>query len=267
MGQKTDTKSIFQIGKNNKKYIWDSKYFEKRKNESNVFVFQSMEIKKFIKKILNDNGLTLYKYKINFLESTIKISISYLKLPKSQNIITQINSKQKLKLVKKNKTQKNFKKTIKEYLVTKKNLKNKKILELDKNLLNEKVLDKQKVKICLINNIILNKQKNILKKDLVNFIFLKKVQDKIKNFYDKDGYNKKFEKIISKLPTNENKIKKRIKILQYYKYYSKIKNNKIIKNIKINNFLEKIVESLNIFTNNKFNIVLNLQQVNKNLNL
>ena len=68
MGQKTDIKNIFQIGKNNKKYIWDSKYFEKQKNESNIFIFQSMEIKKFIEKILKDNELILYKYKINFLE-------------------------------------------------------------------------------------------------------------------------------------------------------------------------------------------------------
>lgn len=98
MGQKTDTKNIFQIGKKNNKYVWDSKYFEKTKNESNILIFQSIEIKKFIKKLLKDNGLILYNYKINFLESNLKIFISYLKLPKSQTIVNQITNNQKIRL-------------------------------------------------------------------------------------------------------------------------------------------------------------------------
>lgn len=191
MGQKIDTKNIFQIGKNKKEYIWDLKNFEE-KNESNIFILKNLEIKKFIKKYLKDNGLTLYKYKIHFLESTIKIFISYLKLPKSQTIINSINTQQKLRLIKINVKKNNYKKKIKKYLDTKTHLKRK---------------------------------QNIL----------------------------------------ENKIKKRIKIIQYLKYYIKIKKNNIIKNINTNNFLEKILESLKKFTNNQFNIILNLQQLNNKL--
>ena len=263
MGQKTDIKNIFQIGKNNKNYVWDSKYFEKKKNESNTFIFQNLEIKKFVEKILKDNGLILYKYKINFLESNIKIFISYLKLPKSQTIITQINNKQKLRLIKKRKIKKSYQKDIKKYLTAKKFLKNKKKtfkkkVNLNKSLLEKKILNKQKIKIFLLTNILLNKQKTLLKKNLhFNNIFTKKTQDIITNNLEKQ------KKVKNKI--NNYQIKKRIKILQYYKYYIKVQNNKILQNIKINNFLEKIIESLNIFTNNKFNIILNLQQVNNNL--
>lgn len=268
MGQKTDTKNIFQIGKNNKTYIWDSKYLEEKKNESNIFIFQSIEIKKFIEKILKDNGLALYKFKINFLKSNIKIFISYIKLPKSQTIITQINNTQKLRLVKKNKIKNNYKKDLKEYLVTKNFLKNKINYKLTDNVLSKEIVDKQKIKIFLLNNIILNKQKNIYKQKFnLNYIFIKKALDKVRDGY-KSNLEKqnKLKKVINELSiNNKDQIKKRIKILQYYKYYIKIKDKKILKNIKINNFLENIIESLNIFTNNKFNITLNLQQVNKNL--
>lgn len=284
MGQKTDTKNIYQIGKNNKKYIWDSKYFERKKNESNIFIFKNIEIKKFIKKILKDYGLILYKYRISFLESNIKIFISYLKLPKSQTIINKINNNQKLRLIKKNKNIKSYKKHIKKYLETKilfkkkKDIfKNKIDLKLNNDSFFQEVLKKQKLKIFLLNNYILNKQKRVFNKKVLikkslnlylNYIITKKVIE----YYNKKSYKNGLEeqnnlkKIIDKLSINKNNIKKRIKILQYYKYFIKIKKNNTIKNIKINNFLEKIIESLNIFTNNKFNIILNLQQVNNNLN-
>lgn len=256
MGKKTETRNIYQIGKNNKKYIWDSKYIEKIKNESNILILKSIEIKKFLKKILKDNGLALYKYKINFLESNIKIFISYLKLNKSQYIITKINNKQKLRLIKNLKNKNKDNKNIKNYLITKKKLKNKINFTLNNNIITKKIYQKQKIRIFFLNSIILNKKKNFFLKNFnlyLSYIFLKKNLEKtnLKN-------NKK---ILSK----KNRIKKRIKVLQYYKYYTKIKNNKIIKNIKLNNFLEKIVESLNIFTSNKFNIILNIQQINKNL--
>ena len=256
MGQKTDIKNIFQIGKNNKNYVWDSKYFEKKNSESNTFIFQNIEIKKFIEKILKDNGLILYKYKINFLESDIKVFIFYLKLPKSQTIINQINNKQKLRLVKKHKAKKNSKKTLKEYLNTKKFLKNKKKnfenkIWLNKSLLDKKILNKQKIKIFLLTNVLLKKNLHF------DANFIKKNQNKINKNLEKQNLIK--NKIIN------DQIKKRIKVLQYYKHYIKIKDNKIIRNIRINNFLEKIVESLNIFTNNKFNITLKIKQVNNNL--
>lgn len=267
MGAKTDTKNIFQIGKNNNKYIWDSKYFEKKKTESHLFILKTIEIKKFIKKFLKDNGLALYKFRINFLESNIKIFISYIKLPKSQIIINQINNNQKLRLIKKNNIKENFKKNLKKYFDIKKSLKHN--IDLKLNNLSRKVINENKLKIFLLSSIILNKQKQIYKKNLNLYLFTKKIQNKVEKYYTSNIKERiKLKNKINELSKNlikNNKTKKRIKTLQYYKYFIKINNNKIFENIKINNFLEKIIESLNIFTNNKFNITLNLQLLNKNL--
>ena len=268
MGQKTDIKTIFQIGKNNKNYIWDSKYFEKQKNESNIFVFQNLEIRKFIEKILKDNGLALYNYKINFLESSIKIFISFIKLPKSQTIFNLISNNQKFRLVKNHEPQESDKKSLKNYFRTKKFIKKTTNFELNENLfLKKKSFEKKKLEICLLNNVILNRQKKTLKKkSYLDFIFIKKTQNTInKNFQINNLKNN--QNILNKYLSNkDDNIKKRLKILQYYKYFIKLQNNKIIKNIKTTNFLEKILENLSIFTSNKFNIILNFQQINKNLN-
>ena len=259
MGQKTDTKNIFQIEKNNNKYIWDAKYFEKNKDESNIFIYQNLEIKKFIKKILKDNGLILYKYNIHFFETSLKIFIFYLKLPKSQNIINLINNNQKLRLIKKKLNTKNYniiqiKKTIRKYLETKKQSKT--FFFLDHFIFNKKDYISSK-------KIVLKKNFNFYK----NNIFLEEIKKKFENYYKKKTKKQGLlKKILNKLLIKKIKVKKRLKILQYYKYYIKIKRNVIIKNIKINNFLEKIIESLNIFTSNKFNIILNIQQLSNNLN-
>jgi len=272
MGRKTDTKNIFQIGRKNNNYIWDFKYFEKKRDESNIYIFQSIEIKKFIKKILKDNGLMLHNCKIDFLESDIKIFISYLKLPKSQTIINLISNNQKIKLIKKTKQFESYGKNIKEYLSTKKylsnrevNLKNRIDLKLNSKFKYESNLKKQKIIIFLLNYFVLNKnrktqkQKVLLKSSFnqkINSVFEKEMEKKFVNCCEQTLEKQTFEK---------QAIKKRIKILQYYKYYIKIKNHEIIQNIKINNFLEKVIESLKIFTRNKFNIILNIRQANNNL--
>lgn len=49
MGRKTDVKAIFQIGKNNNYYVWDSKYFEKKKNQTFLF-FKALKLKNLLKK-------------------------------------------------------------------------------------------------------------------------------------------------------------------------------------------------------------------------
>lgn len=267
MGKKTDINNIFQIGKNKKIYIWESKYFENKKNESNIFIFKNIEIKKFIKKKLKDYGLILHKYKIDFLESSIKIYISYSKLFKSQLIINKLNNKQKFKFIKK-KYKKNINlslKTIK--LFKKKNNNRKKIINLIlKNKKNwYKLLIKQKIKIIVIKKIIklyffYNYEIKNLSYYLKNIIINKK---KLIKYY-KNYLN--FKKINNFSINNKNKIKKRLKILQYYKNYITKKKYNTIQNINKNNFLEKIIESLKIFTNNKFNIILNINQINNKLN-
>ena len=78
MGKKTDIRNIL----NNKKIennSWSVKYVEKKTNEFGLYLYLHLEIKEFIQKFLKSNELKLYKYNINFLESELKISISYFK--------------------------------------------------------------------------------------------------------------------------------------------------------------------------------------------
>lgn len=108
MGKKTDTKQMLQVGKKNNKYIWDSKYFEKQSKESQIYLFQSLEIKKFLKKFFNNYELNISKFNINFSESSLKIFISYFKTSEIKNIISKINTNYKLKLVRKRKILKKY---------------------------------------------------------------------------------------------------------------------------------------------------------------
>ena len=65
----------------------------------------------------------------------------------------------------------------------------------------------------------------------------------------------------------EKKLKKRIKVLKTYKNSLKIKNYKNMKHLKFNNFSEQLLESLSIYTNKKFNILVTFQNLNKGLSL
>lgn len=84
--------------------------------------------------------------------------------------------------------------------------------------------------------------------------------------------------IINKLKTNQNfylkkktikinKTKNRLKIIKNFKRYLLNFNFKYKSTLKKNSFTESLLESLNLFTKNKFNILINLQNLNKNLSL
>lgn len=59
--------------------------------------------------------------------------------------------------------------------------------------------------------------------------------------------------------------KRRIKLIRYYKKFLSLKKNKTIKNLILNNFLNKFFESLNIFFDKLINITLILKPLDTNI--
>ena len=292
MGKRTNTKQILQVGKKNNRYIWDSKYFEKDTYESQIYLFQTLEIKKLLKNFLSMYGLHLYKYNINFVESSLKIFISYIKTSQIKNIVPKINANYKLKLVRKIKS---FKKLLYKNFIYRKN--KKKVFEIKK-------IFKNKIFYTFFNFYsIYVKKKYIIEKNLKdNFQFFyylyklkRNLEKKFKFIYNKHfivnqitlnyvkskqlkklliikykNYLKKllikysnYKKLLKIFLLNKKLYRKRLKILRYYKNYKKLFDTKIF-NIN-NNFLKKFTESFNVFTKNNCNNILILQQINQNI--
>lgn len=97
MGKKTSVRNIVQNSIKIENNLCNSKYFEKKKNEFPLYVYLILEIKKFLKVFLKDNGLFLHNYKINLSESELKIFVSYFK---SANVLSLINQLILLKKIK-----------------------------------------------------------------------------------------------------------------------------------------------------------------------
>jgi ribosomal protein S3 len=94
MGQKTNP-NIFRLENTQE---WKSKYFEKKSTEFSIYAFKDAEIKKFIHKFFNDNGLAVQRIKLYYLESTLHIFISYFLTMKSVSLVSSLNKAQNIKL-------------------------------------------------------------------------------------------------------------------------------------------------------------------------
>lgn len=77
MGQKTNP-NIFRLGVNK---TWKTEFFEKKRHELPVYIFKDLEIKDYIERFLESQGLLLHDYKQHFSNSTLNLYISYLVLP------------------------------------------------------------------------------------------------------------------------------------------------------------------------------------------
>ena len=97
MGQKINS-NIFRLGI--EKNEWKSKYYEKTKEEFSLYAYQSLEIKKFLRKYLTLNGLIFHDFKIQYSGSTIYLFISYYTTSESVSLISNTNVQQKIKLKK-----------------------------------------------------------------------------------------------------------------------------------------------------------------------
>lgn len=106
MGQKTNA-TIFRLRPNSN---WGSKFFERKTEETTLFSYRNLEIKKYIEQFLKINGLILHSYKLHYTESSLHVFLSYYTSLKTVALVNQINSTQNVKLLKKVKTvqSKNF---------------------------------------------------------------------------------------------------------------------------------------------------------------
>ena len=95
MGQKTNS-NIFRLGI--KKNEWRSKYLENNLEESSLYIYKDLEIKKYINRIAILNGLILHDYMLQYSDKTIQLLLSYYTTLKTNFLIGKINSIQKIRL-------------------------------------------------------------------------------------------------------------------------------------------------------------------------
>ena len=73
MGQKLNP-TIFRLGVNK---TWKTEFFEKKSCELPLYIFKDLEIKNYIERFLETNGIILYDYKQHYNNSTLNLYISY----------------------------------------------------------------------------------------------------------------------------------------------------------------------------------------------
>ena len=73
MGQKINP-TIFRLGINQK---WDTEFFEKKKDELPLYIFKDLEIKSYIERLLEMQGIIVHDYKHSYNNSTLTFYISY----------------------------------------------------------------------------------------------------------------------------------------------------------------------------------------------
>ncbi len=77
MGQKINP-NIFRLGVTKK---WKTEFFEKKIHELPLYTFKDLEIKSYIERFLERQGIILHDYKQHYSNSTLNLYISYFVLP------------------------------------------------------------------------------------------------------------------------------------------------------------------------------------------
>jgi len=73
MGQKLNP-TIFRLGVNK---IWKTEFIEKKNRELPLYVFKDLEIKNYIGRVFETNGIIIHDYKQHYNASTLNLYISY----------------------------------------------------------------------------------------------------------------------------------------------------------------------------------------------
>lgn len=73
MGQKINP-NIFRLGVNKK---WKTEFFEKKRHELSLYTFKDLEIKSYVERFLETQGIILHDYKQHYSNSTLNLYISY----------------------------------------------------------------------------------------------------------------------------------------------------------------------------------------------
>ena len=84
MGQKVNS-NILRLSL--KKNEWKSKYIEKLTEESSIFVYNDLEIRKYLNRFFQLHGLILHDCKINYSNNRLDISLSYFVTTKALKLI------------------------------------------------------------------------------------------------------------------------------------------------------------------------------------
>jgi len=84
MGQKANS-NILRLSL--KKNEWKSKYIEKLAEESSVFVYNDLEIRKYLDRFFQLHGLILHDCKINYSSNRLDIYLSYFVTTKALKLI------------------------------------------------------------------------------------------------------------------------------------------------------------------------------------
>jgi len=198
MGQKTNP-NIFRLGVSK---TWKTEFFEKKSHELPLYTFKDLELKNYIERFLELQGIFLHDYKQYYSNSTLYFYISYF--VSSDFIIQKRNKNSHLVLV---------------------------------NSTNEKkIIDTNKV----ISNFTLNKINNDVIKDS-SFIL---------NFSSDNLY-------IMKRYLQANSLNLKNSILEKNVISDKVLN--------VEGLLNDMFKVLSLFTNRKFNIIVNFCCLNKNL--
>lgn len=77
MGQKTNP-TIFRLGINK---TWKTEFFEKKNPELPLYNFKDLEVRNYIERILESNGILLHDYRQYYNDSTVNLYISYFVTP------------------------------------------------------------------------------------------------------------------------------------------------------------------------------------------
>lgn len=263
MGQKINP-IIFRLSQTND---WKSKYFEKKSTESAAYNFNDIEIRKFITRFFESNGLTLHDLKLSYFNSTLHIFVSYFPNLKTISLISEHKKTQKIRLIKKKISKNNYQKYIrnmKSYslYLTKKygegNCKKKTINKYKKYSIGKFGSKNYFLNIEKYGKY-LKIKKNINKYGKYGeFNYAKNLNINLKNkFFNTAKTIIKKEKQALKL--------RRLLFLKYYKTHLLTEYYKNIYNIQINSFLNKFFDSLSLFTKNSVSISLTLNKLNSNI--
>jgi ribosomal protein S3 len=95
MGQKINP-NIFRLGINKQ---WKTEFFEKKRYELPLYTFKDLEIKSYVQRFLEKQGIILHDYKQYYSNSTLHLYISYFVLP--EFILGKKSKVNKLNLVNK----------------------------------------------------------------------------------------------------------------------------------------------------------------------
>ena len=103
MGQKTNS-NILRLG--SKKIALKSKYFYKTAEESSLLIYQELQIKNYLKKLLANNGLFMYNCKLKINSTTIYIHVSFFSGLKFIFLTNRVMNKKSIVLKKQSKSKK-----------------------------------------------------------------------------------------------------------------------------------------------------------------